>query len=41
MYRLIYGEPERHHLNAWLTKEEAILRKSHKQTHELALLELR
>lgn len=39
-YRLIYGDSESHHLNAWLKKADAVLRKSHKKAHETAVLEL-
>jgi len=40
-YRLTYGESESHHLSAWLVRADAVLRKSHKQTHETGVLELR
>jgi DNA-directed RNA polymerase subunit M/transcription elongation factor TFIIS len=41
-YKLAYGETERYHLDAWLRKADAVLRRSHKQnSHETNVLELR
>ena len=42
IYKLAYGETERYHLDAWLRKADAVLRKSHKRnSHETSVLELR